>query len=156
MMRKAYRFALLLSALVIVPGAAAANGLEGTWLTTGGKAIVEVKPCGDGDRLCGEIVWLKVPTDASGRPLRDGYNEDASQRSRPIMGLPVMLGLEPVAASQWQGPVYSPERGKAFDVQLVQRAANTIEITGCGLMGLVCETQVWTRASLPATEQAAQ
>ncbi len=151
---KAYLLALLLPALIILSGAAGAEGLEGTWLTTTGMAIVEVKPCGQ--QLCGEIVWLRNPKDASGRPLRDGYNEDATQRRRPIMGLPILLGLDPVAASQWQGQVYDPEKGKTFDIRLMHAAADRIEITGCGLMGLVCETHVWTRRDWPSAEQAAQ
>ncbi len=154
MARMVHRFAFLLSALALFSGAARAQGLEGTWLTTNGKAFVEVKPCGQ--QLCGQIVWLRNPKDASGRPLRDGYNEDATQRARPIMGLPILLGLQAIAASQWQGQIYDPERGKTFDVQLSHAAADRLEITGCGLMGLVCETHVWTRRDWPSAEQAAQ
>jgi uncharacterized protein (DUF2147 family) len=148
---------LLLAALVSLPGTAHAQGLEGTWLTTGGKGIVEVKPCeGRTELLCGSIVWLKEPNDKSGRPLRDGYNPDPKLRRRLIMGLPIVLGLAPVAATQWQGQVYDPEKGKAFDVTFSQTSADRIELTGCGLMGLVCETRVWVRKDLPAEMRAAQ
>ena len=154
MVGRAFRLAILLATLVLLPRAALAQGIDGTWMTTAGKGIVAVEACGE--RLCGKIVWLKEPKDSKGRPLRDGYNEDPSKRRRPILGLPILLGLVPVARSQWQGWIYDPEKGKSFDVTLVHRAADRIEITGCGLMGLVCETHVWERAEVPVEEQAAE
>ncbi|MFO1169928.1 MAG: DUF2147 domain-containing protein [Hyphomicrobiaceae bacterium] len=133
-------FGLLLSALP-----AAAGDIHGLWFTTGDKAKVEVKDC-DG-LLCGSIVWVRDPVGSDGQPLHDANNEDPAMQSRPIMGLPILLGLEPKGDNLWAGQVYSPEEGQTFDVELRLVKADRIEITGCGLGGLVCETRPWKRAT---------
>lgn len=129
---------------------AAAAEIKGLWLTTGNLSKVEVKDC-DG-LLCGSVVWLKDPVGADGQPLHDANNEDPSMRSRPIMGLPILLGLAPKGDNLWAGQVYSPEEGQTFDVELRLVKADRIEITGCGLGGLICETRPWKRA--PADQAA--
>lgn len=134
-----------LAMLLIATVPAAAADIHGLWFTTGGKAKVEVKDC-DG-LLCGSIVWLKEPVGSDGQPLHDANNEDPAMQSRPIMGLPILLGLEPKGENYWVGRVYSPEEGQAFDVELKLVKADRIEITGCGLGGLICETRPWQRAT---------
>lgn len=138
----------------ILAGITAAGAQEtgdpfGLWITNEGKGQVEVKACGE--KLCGKIVWLREPTDANGQPLRDHRNEDESKRERKIIGLPVMMGLEASGPAAWRGYVYSPERGKAFEVDAVQTAPDRLELTGCGLGGLICETHIWTRGEVQAS-----
>ncbi|MEZ5924372.1 MAG: DUF2147 domain-containing protein [Hyphomicrobiaceae bacterium] len=136
--------------LLLTTATASAADIHGLWFTTGDKAKVDVKDC-DG-LLCGSIVWLKDPVGSDGQPLHDGNNEDPAMRTRPIMGLPILLGLEPKGENLWFGQVYSPEEGQTFEVELKLVSAERIEITGCGLGGLICETRPWKRAS---AEQAA-
>jgi uncharacterized protein (DUF2147 family) len=136
--------------LLIAGLPASAAEIKGFWLTTGDLSKVEVKDC-DG-LLCGSVVWLKDPVGADGQPLHDANNEDPGMRSRPIMGLPILLGLAPKGDDLWVGQVYSPEEGQTFDVELKLVQADRIEITGCGLGGLICETRPWKRA---AADQAA-
>lgn len=136
--------------LLITALPAAADGIQGLWFTTGDKAKVEVKDC-DG-LLCGNIVWLKDPVGSDGQPLHDANNEDPAMQSRPIMGLPILLGLAPKGENLWVGQVYSPEEGQTFDVELKLAKSDLIEITGCGLGGLICETRPWKRA--PADQAA--
>ena len=141
--------AALFGLLALATPAAAAD-VHGLWYTTDDKSKVEVKDC-DG-LLCGNIVWLKDPVGDNGQPLHDANNDDPSMQSRPIMGLPILLGLEPKGDNLWVGQVYSPEEGQTFDVELRMVSDKRIEITGCGLGGLICETRPWRRAS---AEQAA-
>jgi uncharacterized protein (DUF2147 family) len=136
--------------MLLLSAPAAAADIHGLWFTTGAKAKVDVKDC-DG-LLCGNIVWLQDPVGEDGQPLHDANNEDPSMRQRPIMGMPILLGLTPQGENLWVGQVYSPEEGETFDVELRLVRADRIEITGCGLAGLICETRPWKRA--PA-EQAA-
>lgn len=138
-------FVLLISSLPAV-----AADIHGLWFTTEDKAKVEVKDC-DG-LLCGNIVWLREPNGSDGQPLHDGNNEDPAMQSRPIMGLPILLGLQPKGENLWVGQVYSPEEGQTFDVELRLVSAKRLEITGCGLGGLICQTRPWKRA--PADQAA--
>lgn len=140
--------ALIVLLIAAIP--ASADGIQGLWFTTDDKSKVEVRDC-DG-LLCGNIVWLKNPNGSNGQPLHDGNNEDPSMRERPIMGLPILLGLAPKDDNLWAGQVYSPEEGQTFDVELKLVKANLIEITGCGLGGLICQTRPWKRA--PADQAA--
>ncbi len=134
-----------LAMLLFASTPAAAADIHGLWFTTGDKAKVEVKDC-DG-LLCGNIVWVRDPVGSDGQPLHDANNEDPAMQARPIMGLPILLGLAPKGENMWAGQVYSPEEGQTFDVELRLVKADRIEITGCGLGGLICETRPWKRAS---------
>jgi hypothetical protein len=63
-------------------------------LTEGGKARVRIAPCGNA--LCGAIVALKEPADPdTGRPKTDKHNADAGKRSRPMIGVRILLGMTP-------------------------------------------------------------
>ncbi len=86
--------------LLAGPGRAAPatdeNGrVQGVWMIEDEVALA-VAPCGEGDALCGRIVWLRTPRDDAGRPKRDAMNPDAALRERPLCGLTVLDGLLPV------------------------------------------------------------
>jgi len=118
----------------------------GTWLTENGRSRVKVVDCGGA--LCGSIIWLKEPNDAeTGKPKTDKNNVDAAKRSRPIIGVPIVLSMKPNGASKWSGQVYSPEEGKVFSGNLTEQGPNAVRLEGCALGGLVCKGQNWTRVS---------
>ncbi len=126
----------------------AANGFAGVWFDDTGDGAVEIGPCGD--RLCGRIVWLKSPTDKSGRPLTDGYNPEAAMRKRPICGLPVIGDLKRQNNGAWDaGWIYDPKEGKSYDVELKLRSADRLVVTGYLGTKFLSESFIWTRA--PAT-----
>jgi uncharacterized protein (DUF2147 family) len=130
-----------------IPGSAAwAADAEGNWLTEGGKAHVRVAKCGAA--LCGSIVSLKEPNDPeTGRPKLDKNNADAGKRSRPVIGIPIVLGMKPNGADKWSGQVYNAEDGKTYSGNLVLSAPNTMKLEGCVLGGLICKAQTWTRTN---------
>lgn len=136
---------IAIAAFLLASSPAGAAEPLGLWITNEGKARVLLEACED-ERLCGAIVWLRQPLSSKGKPLADGNNTDPKLRKRPIIGLPVVLAMTRSGAATWQGSVYSPEKGKAYEVELNQVSDVRIEITGCGLMGLICETHVWERA----------
>src|SRR5215813_8248974 len=118
----------------------------GTWLTEGGKSRVKITDCGGA--LCGSIIWLKEPNDPeTGKPKTDKNNVDASKRTRPIIGVPIVLSMKPNGANKWSGQVYSPEEGKVFSGNLTQQSPDSVRLEGCALGGLVCKGQNWTRVS---------
>jgi uncharacterized protein (DUF2147 family) len=126
-------------------GALAADPL-GNWLTEDGKATVRIANCGGA--LCGTVVSLKEPTDPdTGRPKTDKNNADSSLRSRPMVGVQIVLGMKPSGtANKWTGQVYNAEDGKTYSGSLTLQDANTIRLEGCILGGLVCKGSKWTRS----------
>ena len=118
---------------------------SGLWHTEGRKAQVRIVPCADA--LCGNIVWLKDPIDpATGKPQADTENEDTAKRGRPVLGIAVVLAMKPAGTNKWSGQFYSPEEGKTVSGNLVLKDANTLRVEGCLLGGLLCRSEIWTRA----------
>jgi uncharacterized protein (DUF2147 family) len=134
--------ALLLLGGSLVPTFAADP--TGIWLTEEGKATVRVADCGGA--LCGTIVALKEPNDASGKPKVDKNNVDAGKRSRPIIGVQIVTGLKPDGANKWSGQIYNPEDGKTYNLGVTLPTANTLKVQGCMLGGVLCKTNTWTRS----------
>ncbi len=136
--------AALLAAASPVAGAAAGDP-TGTWHTKGHLAQVLIAKCGQD--LCGSIVALKDPIDpATGKPQTDTENEDSTKRNRPVMGLQIVSGMKSHGANKWSGQIYSPEDGKAVNGNLILNDPNTLEVEGCIMGGLLCRSEIWTRA----------
>ena len=135
--------AALLSIAILGISAVASFAADptGTWRTQE-NATVRVSSCGGG--LCATIASIKEPNDPqTGKPKTDIRNVDPSKRNRPIVGLQIFIGLRPEGANKWTGRIYSPEDGKAYDVNVVLENAGTLRIQGC-VFG-VCESAVWRR-----------
>jgi uncharacterized protein (DUF2147 family) len=117
----------------------------GTWYTGDKDSQVRIANCGGA--LCGSLVWLKEPTDpATGRPKTDKNNADASKQSRPLIGVPIVLGMKPSGTpNQWSGSVYNAGDGKTYSGSFTLTDANTAELKGC-VLSFLCKSQTWTRA----------
>jgi uncharacterized protein (DUF2147 family) len=137
---------VVLSAIALAPsGPARAADPLGTWYTADKDSQVRITKCGDA--LCGVLVALKEPNDPStGRPKTDKNNADASKQSRPLLGVPIVLGMKPSGADQWSGNVYNASDGKTYTGSFTLTGPNTAELKGC-VMSIICKTQTWTRAN---------
>ena len=130
--------------LMLTAGSALAADPAGTWLTQSGDSRIRLADCSGA--LCGTIVWLKEPNDAAGKPKTDKNNSDESKRSRPLIGVQIVLGMKPAGADKWTGQVYNAEDGKTYSGNLTYAGGDTLTRQGCALGGLVCKGQNWTRA----------
>ena len=132
--------------LLMSAGAIAADPV-GTWNTAANRAQVRIGHCG-GSSLCGGIVRLKEPNDPqTGKPQTDINNPDPAKRNRPLIGLRIVLNLKPTGTSdRWQGEVYNADDGRTYRGYLTMTGANTLELKGCVLGGLICKSETWTRA----------
>jgi uncharacterized protein (DUF2147 family) len=118
----------------------------GTWLTENGRSRVRIADCGGA--LCGNIVWLKEPNDPeTGKPKTDKNNADAGKRSRPLIGVPIVISMKPNGANKWSGQVYNAEDGKTYSGNITATGPNALRLEGCALGGLVCKGQNWTRVN---------
>ena len=128
---------------LLIPLSAAVSGEpEGLWLARDGKAKVKVVKCGGS--ICGNIVWLRQPNDNKGQPLRDGRNKNPQLRTRPIVGLPILIGMRQISQNKWSGELYDPERGASFSGHLTVLGPRQIKVTGCKFTYL-CKSYIWHR-----------
>lgn len=121
-----------LSALVVASGMAAAAGEDptGVWLDQAGRGAVEIAPCGEGGLLCGRVVWVK----------------SASHQKR--CGEQILGSLKKMGNGTWSdGWIYSPDRGRKFDVELKPVGDDKLRIVGWAGIRMFSETHYWKRAA---------
>ena len=140
------RLGLFAVAALAVASPALAADPHGVWLTEPGTSRIRIADCGGA--LCGTIVWLKDPNDAeTQKPKLDKFNADASKRSRPLMGVTIVIGMKPAGTDKWSGQVYNAEDGKTYSGSVTMQGANALKLEGCALGGLLCKAQTWSRVN---------
>ena len=138
--------ALVLLALFAAPAAhAQADGEPtGVWLTQAGDARVKVSKCGGG--ICGVIVWLKEPIDpATGKPAVDDKNPNPALAKRPMIGLPLFMGMRPSGPSRWSGQIYNADDGNSYVSNVSVVGPDALRVEGC--VGAFCGGEDWRRTS---------
>ena len=137
--------ASLIATVLLALGSAAAADPVGTWQTENGRSRIKIAAC-EGGGLCGTIVWLKDPNDPeTGKPRTDRNNADSAKRGRPLIGVPIVLSMQPNGPNKWAGQVYNAEDGKTYSGNITELSPTSLKLEGCALGGLVCKGQTWTR-----------
>ena len=129
--------------LAATPNGARAADATGMWLSQDGDVKMRVSHCGG--NLCGNIAWLKHPNDANGKPKVDANNADTSKRNRPVIGIPIVLGMKPDGADKWSGQVYNAEDGKTYSGSFALSGASQAVLKGC--VAIICKSKTWTRTN---------
>ncbi|MCI4647143.1 DUF2147 domain-containing protein [Phaeodactylibacter sp.] len=119
------------------------SDIVGKWLTQDGKAKVEFYKADD--KYFGRIVWLVKPLDERGLPVLDIHNKRASLRSRPLMKLAIINGLEFKNGKWVNGTLYDPVDGSTYGCSVWLEQENTMKLRG--YLGLLYETETWTRVT---------
>ena len=119
------------AAFTLIPAvfesASAASDPTGIWMDDTGRGAVEIKQCGN--NLCGNVVWVKSASDASG------------------CGKPVIGDVKPVGGGRWDnGWIYSPEKARKYDVELTPLANGNLKVLGYAGMKFLSKTMIWKRA----------
>ena len=131
-------------ALVVIAPARAGDPL-GTWLTGDQKGKVHIVNCGGA--LCGNLVWLAEPNDpATHQPKLDDQNADPGKRTRPLIGIPIVLNMKPSGGDKWDGQVYNSRDGKTYSGSFTLTGANSAELKGC-VAAVFCKSESWTRSN---------
>jgi uncharacterized protein (DUF2147 family) len=133
-MRAAASISLCIAAAVSAQPPAAAP-VEGYWKNPIGSAIIQIAPCEEA--LCGKVVW------ASARGQRE-----VAQHAPNVVGTTVLTRLG-YARGHWTGSLYIPDDNIRVSAKLQLLGERRLKLTGCGLMGLICRTQIWTRTDGP-------
>ncbi len=120
--------------------ARAAEDPAGYWATEKNESQIHITHCGE--KLCGNIFWMKEPNDAKGALKLDKENEDEVKRKRPLLGLQ-LINMKP-EDDYWKGSVYNPTNGKTYDATLKILSKTQVELKGC-VAYILCGGQKWTR-----------
>ena len=130
--------ALTSGLLAFIPSAALAADASviGDWLVKDGYANIRIDNCGG--KMWGIVVWEKTPG-------LDSENPDPAKRTRPTLGMPVLMGLSPAKEpGKWSGEIYNSNNGKMYSASISLADENTLDLEGC-LVWPLCQTQKWTR-----------
>lgn len=105
----------------------------GEWRNPADTVHVAMRPCGPS--LCGVITW------ASDRARADA----AAAGADSLVGVELFRDLVADGRDHWSGEVFVPDLGRTVSGTLAQLDAATLEVEGCVIPGLVCQSQLWTR-----------
>ncbi len=133
-----FRVVLIAALCLCASPATAAMSIAGKWVTAGKDSIVEIAPCGT--KLCGKVAKLLKPV--PGGASVDRNNPDATLRTRPLVGLPILIGFADNGAA-WSGTIYDPRRGRTYRSVVVLNADGSLKVQGC--IAFFCQTQTWTK-----------
>ena len=128
----------------------APDEILGQWNSDGGDSRLEFYQCGE--KICGKIVWLKVPNYIDsvdgpvGKTKVDLKNPDPELRNKPILGLQVMQGLTAKGDKKWgNGICYDPESGKSYKCKMKLVSPGRLEVRGYIGISLIGRSFVLTR-----------
>lgn len=116
---------------------------QGQWLMDG-RVVVQIFDCGA--KMCGRILWLKVPQNAQGQLDRDKKNPNPALRNRRLCGLTILWNLQPDGSDRWKdGWFYNPDDGKTYRVMAQLKSNDKIVARIYVGLPLFGKTKVLTR-----------
>lgn len=127
----------VLAALLLFAGQPEpAQSIDGRWINPSKSVIIQIGPCGEA--RCGKVEWASEAAQA-----------DARKNAPNLIGTALLTELEPETATQWKGKLFVPDRDIHAEAKIALDGPEMIKVSGCALGGIICDTQVWSRA--PAT-----
>lgn len=124
--------------LLAAAGAASAAEPLGEWKVEEDKATIRIVDCNS--RLWGVIASEQIPGNI------DNKNPDKTKRTRPTLGIPVLLNMKRVTdeKDKWEGQIYDATSGKTYDANIQLKSPTSLRVEGCVAM-ILCGGQTWTR-----------
>jgi uncharacterized protein (DUF2147 family) len=124
-----------------------ASDPTGDWRVEDGSANIRIVKCGES--VWGVVGWEQTPGGT------DNENPDPTKRSRPTLGMPILLDMKPAPDAKWAGEIYNAKNGKIYKASVRLTPTGGLRVEGCVLGGLFCGGEVWTRVSDVPSPQAA-
>lgn len=118
----------------------------GDWLVEDGAARIRIAICNGS--LWGVIGWEKTPGGT------DSENPDPAKRSRPMLGLPILIDMKPASPTKWAGQIYNAKNGKLYQASVDLQSDTALKVQGCIAGGLLCGGETWSRAAAPTAATA--
>jgi uncharacterized protein (DUF2147 family) len=127
---------------MLFPAAVFAAEATGEWLVASGAARIRIFDCAE--TLWGIVSWESDPG-------IDAHNPDAAKRGRPVLGMPILLGMKPDGPNRWAGSIYNSKNGKTYSGGISLLAPDVLRIRGC-ILGFLCGGENWSRVESAALE----
>lgn len=124
------------SSIIGAPALAAPEDPTGEWMVEKGHATIRIVDCSG--QYWGVVAWEKVPGDT------DKKNPDPKLRSRPTLGMPVLLGMKPSKPNEWSGDIYNSQDGRIYSASISLLRPDMLKVKGC-VLGFLCGGENWTR-----------
>lgn len=110
---------------------------QGQWRNPQGTVIVSLAPCGQA--LCGVVQWA---SEAAKADARRGGTEH-------LVGTEVLSEFTPKAPGRWRGRLFIPDLNQRPKAEMRLVEPDQLKVTVCGVGGLLCKSQLWTRVAQP-------
>lgn len=108
----------------------------GVWQHPENGSRIRLAPCGAG--LCGTVVHV-----ADGQKT-DDKNPNPALRTRPILGMPIIVEAKKTGAATWAGNLYNRIDGGTYAGRLQVKNRGELDMTGCTAI-VICRTVTWRR-----------
>ena len=108
---------------------------EGRWRNPSGSVIIVIAPCGEA--LCGRVQW------ASEKAMSDARRGGTD----PLVGTELLTGIKLRNEGRYRARLFVPDINKTSKVELRSLGPDRLKVTGCAVGGIVCKSQIWTRAA---------
>ena len=128
---------LSLAAIAVLAAHTGDPSPVGHWRNPRGTVVIAIAPCGEA--LCGTVQWA---ADEAAADARRGGTD-------PLVGAELLSRFVPAGAGRWKGSLFVPDANKRSKAELRLIAPDRLKVSGCALGGLVCKSQLWTRAEAP-------
>src|SRR6187431_3102421 len=126
------RLATLVCVVLSASGQASFASPLGFWLAKDG-AIIRIEPCGS-KPVRVHCTSQSITRSCNWTIVKDKNNTDPAKRNRPLVGVQVLISMQPNGASKWSGQVYNDDNGRTYSGNLIELGPSTIKIEGCWLM----------------------
>jgi uncharacterized protein (DUF2147 family) len=134
---------VIITGIFLTAGLAPALAADptGDWRVADGVANIRVAECNGG--MWGVVAWEKTPGG------HDTNNPDASKKSRPTLGMPILINMKKKpGVDQWDGQVYNAKDGQIYSSTIRPTGSDQLEIQGC-VLGFLCGGETWNRVAGP-------
>lgn len=123
----------LLASLTLAAAPATAQALEGQWTNYKKNVVVQVERCGGA--YCGRVVQASAKA-----------KEKARKGGTPnLVGTQILTGLKPIGEGRFRGRAFVPKRNIHATATVRQVSDDVMQVQGCVLGGLLCDSERWTR-----------
>lgn len=118
-----------------------ATGPLGNWTLSDGRLTVKAVYC-QGNRICANVIRLQEPNNGDGTPKLDLKNKNTALRSRHLIGMPVIEGMDQTGPNTWKGQIYSSDDGDYYR-GYASVNGDHLDVKGCWF--IICRDLNFTR-----------